>query len=143
MAKAELRRLNREQLLKLLLEAEEENVRLRKENARLQAQLEDRTIRTEKCGSLAQAALALNGVFEAADEACRQYVENMRQRADEMLRESEEKCRRMEETSARAAGYPTEPREEAETAERRDEAERVRSREKTRERTPALWKDRR
>ena len=60
------------------------------------------------------------------------------------VRESEEKCRRMEEESARALlGYPTEPREEAETAQRRNETERGRSREKTRERTPALWKDRR
>ena len=110
MAKSELRRLNREQLLQLLLETEEENERLKEENAQLRAQLQERFIRVEKCGSLAEAALALNGVFEAADAACRQYMENIEQRFDAAMRQSEEKCRRMEEEAARKWGHkPADP----------------------------------
>ena len=104
MAKSELRRLNREQLLQLLLETEEDNERLREENAQLRAQLQERFIRVEKCGSLAEAALALNGVFEAADAACRQYMENVQRRVDVAMLQNEEKCRRMQEESARKWG---------------------------------------
>ena len=110
MAKSELRRLNREQLLQLLLETEEENERLKEENAQLRSQLQERFIRVEKCGSLAEAALALNGVFEAADAACRQYMDNIQQQIDAAMRQSEEKCRRLEEESARKWGVgPTDP----------------------------------
>ena len=103
MAKNDLRKLGRADLLRLLLEAEEENDRLKEQVAVLRAQLEDRTLRMENCGDLAAAALELNGVFVAAEEACRQYTENIRSRSEEiearcsrMERESAEKCRRME-----------------------------------------------
>ena len=39
--------------------------------------LTDRKIAIEESGSMAEAALRLNGVFEAADQAVRQYLENM------------------------------------------------------------------
>ena len=71
--------------------------------AELRAQLDDRSLRMENCGDLAAAALELNGVFAAAEEACRQYTENIRSRSADiearcsrMERESAEKCRRME-----------------------------------------------
>ena len=54
--------------------------------------------------SLAEAALALNGVFEAADAACRQYMENVQRRVDVAMLQNEEKCRRMQEESARKWG---------------------------------------
>ncbi len=98
MGKNELKHLNRKQLLMLLLEAEEENVRLREELAEAHAQLEDRRIRTEKCGDLATAALELNGVFAAAEAACREYTENMRLRAEELLRAAEEKSGQSEDS---------------------------------------------
>ena len=74
MAKDGLQKLNRAELLKLLLEVEEENEHLRKQVEDLQAQLDDRTIRIEKSGDLATAALQLNGVFEAADAAWRMLL---------------------------------------------------------------------
>ena len=103
MAKNDLRKLSRTDLLRLLLEAEEENDRLKEQVAELRAQLDDRSLRMENCGDLAAAALELNGVFAAAEEACRQYTENIRSRSADiearcsrMERESAEKCRRME-----------------------------------------------
>ncbi|MBE7005656.1 MAG: hypothetical protein E7424_00695 [Ruminococcaceae bacterium] len=103
MAKNDLKKLGRTDLLRLLLEAEEENDRLKEQVAELRAQLDDRSLRMENCGDLAAAALELNGVFSAAEEACRQYTENIRSRSADiearcsrMERESAEKCRRME-----------------------------------------------
>ena len=103
MAKNDLKKLGRTDLLRLLLEAEEENDRLKEQVAELRAQLDDRRLRMENCGDLAAAALELNGVFAAAEEACRQYTENIRSRSEDiearcsrMERESAEKCRRME-----------------------------------------------
>lgn len=103
MAKNDLKKLGRTDLLRLLLEAEEENDRLKEQVAELRAQLDDRSLRMENCGDLAAAALELNGVFAAAEEACRQYTENIRSRSEDiearcsrMERESAEKCRRME-----------------------------------------------
>ena len=103
MAKNDLKKLGRTDLLRLRLEAEEENDRLKEQVAELRAQLDDRSLRMENCGDLAAAALELNGVFAAAEEACRQYTENIRSRSEDiearcsrMERESAEKCRRME-----------------------------------------------
>ncbi|MBR5618981.1 MAG: DNA repair protein [Clostridia bacterium] len=46
--------------------------------AAAQAQLDDRRIACEQAGTMAQAAMTLNGVFAAADEAAAQYLENLR-----------------------------------------------------------------
>lgn len=82
MTEQELRKLNRVELLELLLEESRENERLRAELAEAERRLADRSIAASKAGSIAQAALQLNGVFEAAQRAAEQYVENVRRAAD-------------------------------------------------------------
>lgn len=57
----------------MLLDATEENEQLRKENSELKQQLESRRLLCEQSGSLAEAALKLSGIFEAADEAVKIY----------------------------------------------------------------------
>ncbi len=107
MANDDLKKLSRPALLQLLLEAEEENEKLKQQVAELSARLEDRNIRVEKCGDLASASLELNGVFSAAQAACQQYIENMKNRSASveeicrrMERESSERCRDMEQKAA-------------------------------------------
>ena len=80
MTQKELRRLRRSDLMEMLLELSKENLQLRQELEESNRQLRDRTIRIEEAGSLAEAALLLNGVFEAAQAACQQYEENLRMR---------------------------------------------------------------
>ena len=77
MTEKELRRLSRAELLEMLLAQTEENRQLKKELQEAEEALEDRRIAIEESGSMAEAALRLNGVFEAADQAVRQYLENM------------------------------------------------------------------
>lgn len=83
MTDKELRRLSRRELLEMLVTATEENERLRGELAQARAELESRRILLDKSGSMAEAALRLNGVFEAADRAAQQYLENIRRMAEE------------------------------------------------------------
>lgn len=83
----ELRRLSRVELLKLLISQMTENETLRLEKERLSKELEDRRIRLENAGSIAEAALKINGVFEAAEAAASQYLENI-SRAQEFVKDS-------------------------------------------------------
>ena len=77
MTEKELRRLGRGDLLDLLLEQSRENQHLREQLSDAQDALADKTICIDQAGSIAEASLRLNGVFEAAEEACRQYRENI------------------------------------------------------------------
>ena len=78
MTDKDLRRLSRSELLEMLIAQTEENRQLKIRLERAEAQLRDRRIAVEKAGSLAEAALQLNRVFEAADKAAQQYLENVR-----------------------------------------------------------------
>lgn len=73
-----LRKLSKLQLLELLAQQERELQTLRKELEEKNAALDDRRIRVEKAGSIAEAALKLNEVFEAAQRAADQYLESVK-----------------------------------------------------------------
>lgn len=82
---AGLRRMNRRKLLELLLECSRKNVALQQENEQLQEQnralqrqLEDKRLKIEKAGTLAEAALMLNGVIESTQSAAAQYLDNLK-----------------------------------------------------------------
>lgn len=83
MTDKELRRLSRAELLEMLLEQTEKNKRLRQELKEVQDALADHWINIEEPGTMAEAALKLNGVLEAADREARKYFENIRRIAKE------------------------------------------------------------
>ena len=72
------KRLSRAELLEMLIEQSKEVESLKKEVAKLQKQLDDRTIQLQQTGSIAEAALALNDIFKAADQAASQYIESIK-----------------------------------------------------------------
>ena len=97
MVDKDLRKLSRFELLEMLLEKSREADRLQKENEELKnyikekihkengdlkeyirQRLDQRRIVIENAGSIAEAALQLNEVFQAAQKAADQYVENVR-----------------------------------------------------------------
>lgn len=82
MNEKELRRLSRMDLLEMLLEQSKEVEQLRAELETVKKQLEDRRIMEQEAGSIAEAALRLNKVFEAAQQAADQYLENIRTQAE-------------------------------------------------------------
>ena len=83
MTDKELRRLSRKELLEMLIEQMNENEELKQKLDRAESELKDRNIMIENAGSLAEAALKLNDVFEAADRAAQQYLENVRRMSEE------------------------------------------------------------
>lgn len=84
MTDQELRKLSRKDLLELLLAQEQEKNDLLAALEKARAELRNRQIRIEQAGSLAEAALQLNGVFDAAQAAAQQYLENIRQRSEQI-----------------------------------------------------------
>ena len=90
MTDKQLRKLRRSELLEMLMEIEHENETLAAENHELRARLKDKQLRIEKSGSLAEAALQLSGVFEAAQRAAELYLENIKQRSPESTADTEQ-----------------------------------------------------
>lgn len=78
MTDKELKRLSRGELLELLIAQMAENEKLKQDLESAQAALQDKRIVVENAGSLADAAMQLNGVFDAAQAAAQQYLENLR-----------------------------------------------------------------
>ena len=102
MTERELRRLSRSDLLELLLTQRRENEQLRCLLDQAEARLADRTIQIDQAGSLAEASLQLGGVFNAAQDSCQYYLDNIRQLSErqtvicqQMEAETKERCDRM------------------------------------------------
>ena len=77
MTDKEMKRLSRAELLELLLIQTKETECLEKKLEEVEAKLTDRQLQIEKAGDLAHAALAINGVMEAAQAAAQQYLDNV------------------------------------------------------------------
>lgn len=80
MTEKELLKLKRSEMLEIMLAQSREIDTLRKELKETRAKLEDREIRMEKAGNIAEASLLLTKVFEEAQKAADLYVENMKLR---------------------------------------------------------------
>lgn len=77
MADRELRRMHRAELIEIIYALKQSEDQLKAQNAALTAQLQDRQLRLEKAGSIAQAALELNNVFAAAQAAADDYLHSV------------------------------------------------------------------
>lgn len=121
MTNRELRHLGKTELLSILRDQEAELEQLRTQIAQLQSQQKAQAIQMEECGSIAEASLQMNQVFQAAQAAADQYLASIREkeagaeetarqvesaakeRAEAQLRAAEIKCRKMEEESRKQA----------------------------------------
>ena len=113
----ELRKLTRKQLLELLLAQTERADMLEEKLKSTEAMLRDRQLTEMQAGNIADAALRLNGIFDAAQAAADQYLENIvskssdvdlqadailteaKKKADNMIAEAEIKCYEREQRS--------------------------------------------
>lgn len=85
MTDKELHKLKRSELLEIMIEQGKEIERLQKCLSEAEDKLHDRRIVMENAGSIAEAALQLNQIFEAAQQAADQYLESVRQLRDSEL----------------------------------------------------------
>ena len=74
MTDKEFRRLKRAELIEIIYRLQKNEEELKAENETLQKQLEDRSTRIQEAGSIAEAVLSLNGIFEAAQKAADDYL---------------------------------------------------------------------
>lgn len=110
MTDEELRKLKRADLLELLVAQGKENEALQEKLRQAEAALWDRQIQLDEAGNIAEAALRLSGVFQAAQQASDQYLENIRKKHEE----TESRCTQLEETSrARAEQLEQESKAQA------------------------------
>jgi len=77
MVEKELKKLSRRELLEILIIQTKRVERLEAQLAEAQKIIEDRRILVERIGNLAEASLAINGVFEAAQKAAEQFLDNV------------------------------------------------------------------
>ena len=120
MTEKELKKLGRGELIELLLVQKKENDQLQLEFEKAKEQLANRKLVLDRAGSIAEASLQLTDIFQAAQESCSLYMENIEQlsiRQEEICakmqqdcevlcqqkeKETAEKCERMDrETTAR------------------------------------------
>lgn len=99
MTDKELRKLNRTELLELLVEQSKEVERLNGLLEEANEKLNSRKLDIENAGSIADAALQISGIFETAQKAADQYLDNVRELTDKQS----DICARMEEESRKKA----------------------------------------
>ncbi len=87
MTDKDLKKLRRQDLFELLLAQSKEVEDLKERLRQAEEKLQDRQIKLLQAGSIAEAALQLNGVFEAAEKAAAQWLENLQR--TENLQETE------------------------------------------------------
>ena len=124
MADKELRKLSRKQILELLLRLTEKSESLQAELDEANRKLKNKLLIKSEAGSIAEASLKLNGVFEAAENAAEQYLYNIK-----VLSDNQEEIKKRIEAEyrkkARAALLETEKRCKAREAESRRRAEEI------------------
>ena len=89
MTDKELRKLRRDDLLQILINQQKQIDELNAQLEQDKQALASRDLAIRESGSLAEAALKMNGVFEAAQTAADDYLQQMRKRADELVAQAE------------------------------------------------------
>lgn len=99
MTDKEFKRLGRPQLIEIIYQLQLQGEALEAENQKLKAELKSKRIRMEHVGNIAEAALEINNVMQAAQNAAAQYLEEIHR----LRTETEEECGRMLEEARKEA----------------------------------------
>jgi predicted Zn-dependent peptidase len=84
----QLRKLNRLELLEMLVDQSKQIDELQKRLDVAENKLKERDIKLKNSGSIAEAALKLNDVFEAAEAAGKQYVDSLKKMYEQEITQS-------------------------------------------------------
>ena len=143
MAGKELRHMSRGELIDVIYALKKQQEKLEAENEELQRQLSQRELKLQQAGSIAEAAMALNQVFEVAQQAADQYLQSVYANcgdAEEMAKGI------LADANAQAQNTLEEARRQSETLLFQAKAEKAQTeqecqdlRQKTEEETKARW----
>lgn len=92
MTDKELRKLRRDDLLQILIDQQKQIDTLKAELQLSKEALNNRDLAIQESGTLAEAALRMNGVFDAAQSAADEYTRQMRKKANDLVAEAEKKA---------------------------------------------------
>ena len=84
----EIRKLTRAELIEIIYQLQLNQEELEAENKRLKEELEDKRLRINNAGNIAYAALEINNVMEAAQNAANMYLHEIH----ELRKETEAQC---------------------------------------------------
>ena len=87
MADKELRKLQKMELLEILVDQRKRIDELEKELAEAKEKLEDREIKIKNSGSLAEASMRLTNIFEEAQKAVDLYTNNIKIQAERYMKQ--------------------------------------------------------
>ena len=99
MTDKEFKRLSRSQLIDIIYQLQLKQEELTADNERLSKALEDKRLRLSNAGNIAEAALEMHNVMQAAQDAAAHYLEEIRM----MRQETEEQCRQLLEKAQKDA----------------------------------------
>ena len=131
MTDKELHKLSRTELLEIMLQQQKEIERLQDELEKAKSLIESRKMLMRKAGSIADAALKISEVFEAAQNAADRYLMSVKASAEHGVLETEEgpegetaqEEAPAEEAPAEEASQEEAPEENAAAAEENDSPE--------------------
>ena len=103
MKEQDLRKLTRSELLEMLIQQGEELEALQKKMEDYELRLQNRKLQMDQAGSIAEAALKVSGVFEAAEAAASQYLENIKEHSQKQASYTEEARELLENTRIQCA----------------------------------------
>lgn len=90
MTDKELRHLSRVELIDIIYEQQKQLEAEKAVSARLKKKLNEKRLRISEAGSIAEAALKINGVFESAQAAADQYLASVRALEADLKKSMEE-----------------------------------------------------
>ena len=82
MTDKEFKRLSRSQLIEIIYQLQVKQEELTAENEQLEKALADKRLRVSKAGNIAEAALGIHNVMQAAQDAADHYLEEVRIRVN-------------------------------------------------------------
>ena len=92
MTEKDLKKLNRYQLLEMLIVQTDRADKLQAKLDIAEKQLEKQELQISSLGSIAEASLQLKGVFQAAQDAADMYIEAAKKRAEEIEDDAHKKA---------------------------------------------------
>lgn len=92
MTEKDLKKLNRYQLLELLIAQTDRAEKLQAKLDTAEAQLANKELHISSLGSIAEASLQLKGVFQAAQDAADMYIDAAKMHADEIEENAHKKA---------------------------------------------------
>ena len=101
MSNQDLKRLGRAELIEIIYQQKKTEQLLRTQVEELQRQLQDKRLKMEAAGSVAEAALVLSDIFQSAQVAADRYLEEIRCRHGALDRECESLLQEAREEAAR------------------------------------------